>query len=67
LLDSSLRVGSLVKINLRESEMMDLSGLECEVCVIFLKGFENEFRGKVCKTMWVIWMMWYRRNKVLID
>jgi len=44
-------VCSLVKIDLRESEMMDLSELEGEMCVVFLKKFESEFRCKVCESM----------------
>ena len=51
------RMCSLVKINLRESEGINLSELEGEMCVVFSKVFESGFRGKVHKSVWVIWMM----------
>jgi len=45
------RMCSLVKINLRESEGINLSELEGEMCVVFSKVFESGFRGKVHKSV----------------
>jgi len=35
-------VSSFVKIDLHKREMMDLSGLESEVCVVLFKKFGGE-------------------------